>query len=1093
MSIGSQTLVAHSPTLRPTHILAIWLGYVFFVVYGSLVPLDFKPLPLDQAWEIFRHIPMYKLGVESRADWIANGVLYVPVGFLTAHLAMQKHSATWRIPLFLLSGLFSFALAFGVEFSQMFFPPRTVSLNDLLAESLGSLVGLVLAMRYSDWFKTVLHTVFSNPRQLALRLLEAYFVGYVVFSFFPYDVLLSGAELGQKLRGNGWGWLIAGDGLGKIQIVLKLFAEVVLTFPIGMFLGYRSAHQPATFKKAVLIGLVLGILIEIAQFFIASGISQGLSVITRIAGICGGLTLWQQRANCSPTRLATTIKRYVPLLGATYLWVLLELNGWFTHHWNGLDFAASRLGELHYMPFYYHYFTSEARALVSLTLVCLSYFPIGLLTWSIQGSSSQAFMYAMFTAGLVETGKLFLEDMHPDPTNVLLGALASWIMFHLSTALSKAVSMSLTTEVAVVPASQGQNHAQAGTTPSNSGEPARRWPAYCMLLPSLAFAAYWAATFPTQPLLLTLFLTTCAAIIWHRPILLVAILPAALPVLDLAPWSGRFYLEEFDLLMLIGLAIGYTRIPPARGRQQKTNLLFTLISGMVAISFFISALRGLLPWQFPDANAFTNYYSPFNALRIFKGALWAFLSYGLLQRMAARELDIKRCLTVGMVIGLALTIAVILWERLTFSGLFNFASDYRVTGPFSSMHTGGAYIECFLSIATPFLVLLILLTRNWVCKLLGTALLLATTYALMVTISRNGYMAFGVSLVIILFFVTFKSGRWRQRSMLALALSGAMLAVAFPVFTGKFAQDRMATIGNDLAFRQAHWVDALNIRNPNWLTLLFGMGLGRYPESHYLLSSEESHSGTYQLMSEGQNTFLRLVSGSSIYVDQIVSVKPRQKYLLKIDARTNKPDGTITLPICEKWLLTSFTCMWSTLDIGKETGVWRHFEVHVNSDEFNISHWYSQRPIKLGLYNGNAKTIIDIDNVRLETIDGEDLVANGDFARGMDHWFFSADSHLEWHTKSLPVAILFDQGWFGVVTLSLFSLLAIRRAAGRAWRGDLYAAAFLASFCGFLIVGLFDTLIDAPRFLFAFLLLGWFCCYGNQEISTDNRKLNGLQ
>ena len=71
--------------------------------------------------------------------------------------------------------------------------------------------------------------------------------------------------------------------------------------------------------------------------------------------------------------------------------------------------------------------------------------------------------------------------------------------------------------------------------------------------------------------------------------------------------------------------------------------------------------------------------------------------------------------------------------------------------------------------------------------------------------------------------------------------------------------------------------------------------------------------------------------------------------------------------------------------------------------------------------------------------------------------------------------MLFDQGWFGLLALALFSLLAIGRAARRAWQGDLYAAAVLAAFLAFLVVGLFDTLIDAPRFLLLFLLLGSFC------------------
>ena len=62
----------------------------------------------------------------------------------------------------------------------------------------------------------------------------------------------------------------------------------------------------------------------------------------------------------------------------------------------------------------------------------------------------------------------------------------------------------------------------------------------------------------------------------------------------------------------------------------------------------------------------------------------------------------------------------------------------------------------------------------------------------------------------------------------------------------------------------------------------------------------------------------------------------------------------------------------------------------------------------------------------------------------------------------------------GLIALGLFCLLAIKRAASRAWHGDLHAAAAISAFSSFLMVGLFDTLIDSPRFLFLFLLLGWF-------------------
>ena len=125
-----------------------WLIYAIFVVYGSLVPFDFQPLPFDQAWAAFRQTPFLTLGVESRADWVANGVLYVPLGFLGVR-ALGGGGA--RLIAVLASLILAGLLAFAVEFAQLSFPPRTVSQNDLLAECIGSLVGVVAAHALGPW------------------------------------------------------------------------------------------------------------------------------------------------------------------------------------------------------------------------------------------------------------------------------------------------------------------------------------------------------------------------------------------------------------------------------------------------------------------------------------------------------------------------------------------------------------------------------------------------------------------------------------------------------------------------------------------------------------------------------------------------------------------------------------------------------------------------------------------------------------------------------------------------------------------------------------------------------------------------------
>ncbi len=1072
----------------------ILFAYVLFVVYGSLVPLDFHALPRATAWDAFQHIRMYQLGIASRADWISNGVLYVPVGFLTAHFLIQKHSRTRQVLLMMLAGVFSVALAFGVEFAQVFFPPRTVSLNDLLAESIGSVVGIFLAAKYSGWFGRLVQAGFVGTTKFATYLLEAYLVGYIAFSLFPYDLLLSAAELSQKLHGDNWGWLLAsGDGKGVVLRALKLFSETFLTLPFGLFLGSRSATRSPPYTRAIVVGALLGGSLEVAQFFTASGVSEGLSVLTRIAGVSLGLALWRYRSGWSPERLALLLRRFSLPLGAIYLLMLLQVNGWFSHKWTGFDHAMSRLGDLHFIPFYYHYFTTEAKALFSLASVALMYAPIGLFCWSNRNSPRGALLLALATAAVVETGKLFLKGLHPDPSNLIVGALAALGAVHLARRLSEAVSLpetmaggstqNLQTFSSTDPGPSARKGATAGAE--------KKVAAHVLLICSLAFAGYWAATFPTQPVLLLVFLAACAAIIWHRPMMFLVIIPAALPVLDLAPWSGRFYLDEFDLLLLVGLSIGYARVRGVQKTSRHTDLLFAAAGSLVAISFVIGALRGLLPWQTIDVNAFTNYYSAFNALRIGKGALWAFLSFGLLRRMAAADMRVGHALAVGMSTGLALTVALVLWERLTFASLIGFDSNYRVTGLFSAMHIGGAYVECYLAVAAPFLMLLTLESKDWLRRLLGSIVLVATTYALMVTFSRNGYLAYCVALGIFLFFALFKSSQGRRRLAFLAALGAAMVAVALPIFTGRFAQDRMATIRNDYAARYAHWGDSLNMRTRDWPTFLFGMGLGRYPESHYFLNRDKGHSGAYQLKKEGETAFLRLTAGEPIYVEQIVPVQPHENYRLKLKVRSNQPGAKLLISLCEKSMLASFQCIVKTARTGAKTSAWVDQEFFVATGSVGEGPWFARKNVKLALHIARGGSQIDITNVRLETTVGENLLLNGNFSNALDHWFFSEEAHLPWHTHSMPVTLLFDQGWLGLVALCVASLVAIRRASVRAWQGDADAAAAMAALCSFLVVGMFDTLIDAPRFLFLALLLGRYCGIpgGVEESSAAQRAV----
>lgn len=421
-------------------LLPWWFLYILFVVYGSLVPLDFHPQPWANAWWKFMHINMLNIDAQGRADWIANGVLYVPVGFLTTTLLTKEKK---KFGLAVIGALlFSYALALAVEFTQLSFPPRTVSLNDLIAEFIGSTLGAVLALWGATRFRSFYSSLMGKPERLVAHLLKAYALAYVAFSLFPYDFVLSLSELSWKLNSDNWGWLIAQDAWTRGTLRWpKLFAELLATLPLGWLFMQHSRYRTGLIS-VFLAGILLGLVIEMAQFFVVSGVAQGISILTRTLGMLAGAMLWRRRQTLHFLILAAVLRRHFLSIVVLYMIVLASINGWFEHRWTGWEFASYTLSQVRFLPFYYHYYTTEQAALLSLSAVCLMYAPIGILTWASWFSATWAMLVGVFAAAIIETSKLFLQDQHPDPTNLFLAAFAAWLTAKLLHRLANAPFLS---------------------------------------------------------------------------------------------------------------------------------------------------------------------------------------------------------------------------------------------------------------------------------------------------------------------------------------------------------------------------------------------------------------------------------------------------------------------------------------------------------------------------------------------------------------------------------------------------------------------------------------------------------------------------
>lgn len=1043
----------------------VLIGYLIFVVYGSLVPLDFNTLPLDQAWQRFRAVPFLQLGVESRADWIANGVLYMPLGFLGTRQLLHAGWPRWVSAATAL--VLGAVVAVGVEFAQVFFPPRTVSLNDLLAEAIGLALGAASAL--ASWRNAPARAMAlqRTTHVLLAHGLQLYAAGYVAYSLFPYDVLISWGELEQKLDSDLWGWWLAGLGGRPLIVALQLVLEAALALPLGFLLGQRaSTRAPPSLPRAALIGLALGLAIEVAQLFIASGVTQGASVLSRAVGVAAGLALWQRRGRLSLERVRQALRRHALVCAAAYLLLLVAVNGWFTFPWQGLGAASAQWSELRFLPFYYHYYTTEAHALTSLSAVAMMYLPVGVLAWSQRLSAAAAAVCAAVLCLAIETSKLWLAGLRPDPTNLLIAAAACW---------GFVVAIEAWALRPPVIADPGRAEHGVPKVPSGfASDPGMARRASLVGVVLLVWLLHL-LTAPAFAATVALLLAGCAVLVWVQPRAAMLIVPALLPVLDLAPWTGRFFVDEFDVLLTVCLAVGYLRCPAPleRAAAGPWRIAFCLL----ALSMVVSAMLGAMPWPALDANSLASYYSPYNALRIAKGMVWAGLFLGLLHRLQrSGQRGVRRAVASGMTLGLAYVVLFVVWERLAFVGLFDFSDEYRVTGPFSAMHRGGAFIECYIAVALPFVLLRVIETRRWVVRVGGAIVVLGATYAMMVTFSRNGYAAFVVALSLFLLSLS-RGDTSRRRAWFAGVLAAAIVAVALPVLLGSFSQQRLARSLDDLAVRQAHWADALAMRDDSLRTSIFGMGLGRFPVTHFWLSREPVRAASFRLDAEGDACYLRLAGGEGgLYVEQIVARADSGPLRLSLRLRSNKPADVLALSLCEKWMLTSRTCLPASVSTGSTPGAWNDVETAIDVVPLVESGGLLPRPLKFSMHTPAVGSVVDVASISLQDDLGRELLSNADFAAGLDRWFFSTDIDPPWHIHSLPLTILFEQGWLGVVAWTWLVAVALREGSQQAWRGDRHAAAALAALLAFLVSGLLNTLIDEPRFLFLVLLFAGLCC-----------------
>lgn len=606
-----------------------------------------------------------------------------------------------------------------------------------------------------------------------------------------------------------------------------------------------------------------------------------------------------------------------------------------------------------------------------------------------------------------------------------------------------------------------------------------------------AWAALWGAQqHPVAPPLALVGVVALLAWAMWRPAQLWFLLPALLPVANFMPWTGWWLVDESDLLMLAVLGGSYLRWSCDAWRRHEV-VPVQLPPGVRGLYLAVMALLWVGVWRGLDdarggftawgrlladlwsMGAYGDYDLPGNTLRVAKSLVWGLLLVPVLYRCGqGARLRLAR----GMVAGLTLVCLVVLWERCSYVGCFDFSRNYRTTAWFWEMHVGGAAIDVYVVLALPFAWWAAWSAPHGWRWYAAAGLVLLSAYAVLTTYSRGVYVALILTALVLaalarrFHLVAPDDTRWHHRAMawLLVALAVETLGV---LVGGVFVAERMARTNADLYQRMAHWQRGLGLLHTpaQWI---LGLGLGRLP-AHYSTHTEQGAlPGRVRWMRDTEGHYEAWLGGP-VYVDtpgefgltQRVPLEPHGAYRVRLRLQLDGPVW-LKVQLCERHLLYPQRCQLRTRQVSeadKSADGWVDWSLRgpmlATGDRP-----FAMADGVLSIKVLQAGAWVRLQRVQLIDPQGRQVLRNGDFAYGPRHWASLAEGHyLPWHMDNLFMELLIERGLLGLLVLAWLTLWALAQAisAGRRREplGLMVGAAILAA----VMAGMLVSMLEIPR------------------------------
>ena len=447
--------------------LLFWLGlpYLLFVIYGSLVPLDYHAIPWEVAVLRFSQIPFLDIGIDSRADWVANCLLFIPLTFFWTGALARGRGTAWAAALGVLIFVVAAALSVGIEFTQEFFPQRTVSQNDIAAETLGGLIGVVCWWGYGAGLMAW-HEGWKREREpagLAERAAWVYLAVALAYGILPLDLTLSAVEIYHKWN-QGKVVLIPFSGYpaDPAHALYQVITDILLWAPLAWLWCARPGRD---FFRVWWMTLLAAVSLGFMQLFVYSRVTDVTVLFTsslgavlgawlggrqfggKLGGKLGGTLGGQFGGTHAQPRRRGATPAWMRLLAALAWVPVLLLVFWYPFDFRtDSGFVQERMSFLQRVPFEAYYFGTEFRAATEVFHKLLFFAPQGallawwvsVLSWRWRSYAALAVMLALAVLPMgIEYGQVFLPDKVADTTDWLLETMGGMLGYFLFRTIHK--------------------------------------------------------------------------------------------------------------------------------------------------------------------------------------------------------------------------------------------------------------------------------------------------------------------------------------------------------------------------------------------------------------------------------------------------------------------------------------------------------------------------------------------------------------------------------------------------------------------------------------------------------------------------------